>query len=157
MNKILVMSDTHGNKTNIAKALIKFSDVDAIIHLGDYVRDAEHIKKLTDLKVYSVRGNCDISSMVKAERIIKVNGKKILAVHGHKQGVKSSLLRLSLYAKEKDVDAALFGHTHIPLERMYEGVLLYNPGSIGEPRGRKPSVGIISISDEQIRIKTHTL
>lgn len=157
MKKIMVMSDTHGNKSNIAKALTTFTDVDAIIHLGDYVRDAEYINKLSGIKVYAIKGNCDISSKCKGERIINIDGKKILAVHGHQQGVKSSLLRLALYAQEKEVDAALFGHTHIPTEKVSDGVLIYNPGSLGEPRGRKPSVGIITIEDNRLNIETRTI
>ena len=127
---MLVMADTHGNKAAIAAAVSKFSDVDAIIHLGDYVRDAEIIRTLTKKKVYVVRGNCDIASRTPAERIIRIGGKKILAVHGHRQGVKASLLRLGLYARGKGVDAVLFGHTHKPEEKLFEGVVLYNPGSL---------------------------
>ena len=157
MKRFLVMSDTHGNRNNITRALLKFADVDAIIHLGDYVRDAEYVGQLTDKKVYSVRGNCDISSTAKSEIVIRAGDKRILAVHGHKQGVKMSLLRLGLYAQEKEVDAALFGHTHIPCERLQSGVLLYNPGSLGEPRGRKPTVGIITVDGGKLRIDTHKL
>ena len=157
MKKILVMSDTHGNKANMAAAINKFGDVDFIIHLGDYARDAEFLKTLTKKKVYAVCGNCDITSRAESEMVIRAGGKKILAVHGHKQGVKTSLIRLGLYALEKNVDAALFGHTHKPTEHMYEGVVLYNPGSLGEPRGRRPSVGIITIDDGILRIKTHKI
>lgn len=157
MKKILVMSDTHGNKANISKALEKFGDVDCIIHLGDYVRDAEHIKKLTNIKVYSVKGNCDISSSAEKEISIQVEGKKIFAVHGHRQGVKMSLLRLGLYAQEKGADIALFGHTHIPTEQFHEGIMLYNPGSLGEPRGRRPSVGIITIDKDSFKISSGKL
>jgi putative phosphoesterase len=154
MKKILVMSDTHGNKAAMDAALKKFADVDAVIHLGDYVRDAEYVKTQTDKKVYAVRGNCDIASRIRSEITIRTGGKKILAVHGHKQNVKASLLRLGLYAREKEADAALFGHTHIPTEQIFEGVILYNPGSLGEPRGRRPSVGIITIDEGVLRIKT---
>jgi len=157
MKRILVISDTHGNKSNIAKAITRFGDVDCIIHLGDYVRDAEYIRGLTKVKVYSVKGNCDISASVKSEQVINIGNKKILALHGHRQGVKHSLLNLALYARQKDVDIALFGHTHVPTERLYEGVLLYNPGSLGEPRGRKSTAGIITIDKGEIKISTYKL
>jgi len=157
MKRILVMADTHGNKSAMASAIEKFGDVDAIIHLGDYVRDAAFLKTLTNKTIYAVRGNCDITSRAPSERLIRIGGKKILAVHGHRQGVKISLLRLGLYALEKDADIALFGHTHKPAEQMFEGVILYNPGSLGEPRGRRPSVGIITIDEAGLRIKKHKL
>ncbi|MGI5849803.1 MAG: metallophosphoesterase [Christensenellales bacterium] len=154
MKKILVMSDTHGNKGNIAKALAKFGDVDYIIHLGDYVRDAEYIKKLTAIKVFAVKGNCDISTTAKTEITINVEDKKILAVHGHQQSVKMSILRLGLYGLEKGADIVLFGHTHETTEHFFENIMLYNPGSLGEPRGRKPSVGIIKIDNGAFKIST---
>lgn len=67
------------------------------------------------------------------------------------------MLRLGLLAQEQGVDAALFGHTHKPTEQMHDGVILYNPGSLGEPRGRKPSVGIITIDEGALRITTRKL
>lgn len=155
--KILVMSDTHGHKANIEKALKKFSDVDCIIHLGDYVKDAEYIKRLTDKKVYSLKGNCDISDAAKQELVLTVGEKKILALHGHQQSVKTSLLPLGLYALQRKADLVLFGHTHIPVEELYEDMILYNPGSLGEPRGRKPSVGIVAIENGEIKITRGTI
>jgi uncharacterized protein len=150
--KILVMSDTHGHKANIEKAVKKYSDVDCIIHLGDYVRDAEYVKKLTDKKVYLLKGNCDISDIAEQELILTVDGLKVLALHGHQQSVKASLLPLGLYAMQREADLVLFGHTHIPVEELYGNMILYNPGSLGEPRGRKPSVGVVAIENGEISI-----
>ena len=155
MKRILVMSDTHGKRANMQRALKKFVDIDCIIHLGDYVRDAEYIRKLTDKKVYSLKGNCDISSTAKHEVFLYLEGKKILALHGHRQNVKMSLLRLELYAAEKEADLVLFGHTHVTAEEFFGNIILYNPGSLGEPRGSKPTVGVVSISDGVIRINSY--
>lgn len=153
MKKILVMSDSHGEQKNVLRALNIFSDVDCVIHLGDYVKDTEAIKKKK--RVYSIRGNGDFYSKRPSERIITIGGKKILMLHGHKQRVKSSLLNLGLYAKEKGVDIALFGHTHIPAEQMFEGVILYNPGSLS--RFGSPTVGIITIDEGKVKIETHAI
>lgn len=157
MKHILVMSDTHGHKANIRKALEKFPETDCIVHLGDYARDAEYIKTLTDKKVYSLRGNCDLGSAARKEILIRTGGVKILALHGHDQGVKSSLLSLGLYGAEKGADLVLFGHTHMPIEEPFQNLILYNPGSLGEPRGRKPSVGLVEIDNGGIRITHHTI
>lgn len=157
MKKLLVLGDTHGHKSNIAAALSRFAGVDMIVHLGDYCRDARLIRSLTKVPVYSVKGNCDIGSDEEGELMLSVSGVRILALHGHKQAVKSSLLRLGLYAQEKQADIALFGHTHVPCERRFHTVRLYNPGSLGEPRGMRPSVGIITIEDGKVRIKTTRL
>jgi predicted phosphodiesterase len=44
--RIGVLSDSHGNIVNLQDAVIKLNqlNVDAIFHLGDYVRDAQKIK-----------------------------------------------------------------------------------------------------------------
>ena len=157
MKKLLVISDTHGHKAHIAAALSRFNDADMIVHLGDYSRDARHIRTLTATPVYSVKGNCDVGADEEGELMLTVEGVRILALHGHKQTVKSSLLRLGLYAQEKQADIALFGHTHVPIERRFHTVRLYNPGSLGEPRGMRPSVGIVIIDDGKIQIKTMRL
>lgn len=154
MKKLLVISDTHGNRANMANALSRCGNVDIIIHLGDYNRDADYLRTMTQTPVYSVRGNCDLSSSAENEWLQTVEGVRILAVHGHKQGVKMSLLSLGLYAQEKQANLALFGHTHVPRETMFQRVRLYNPGSLGEPRGRRPSVGLVTLEGGKIRIST---
>lgn len=154
MKKILILSDTHGVKIKMSAAVRRFADVDMIMHLGDYSRDADYIRKLTKKEVYNVRGNCDLGSTAEGELLLFVEGVKILMVHGHKQNVKSSLLGLALYAQEKEADAALFGHTHIPTEQYHHNVLLYNPGSLGEPRGMRPTVGLMTVDQGAVRIST---
>jgi putative phosphoesterase len=157
MKKILIISDTHGIKIKMSALIRRFTDVDMIMHLGDYSRDADYIRKLTVTKVYNVRGNCDLGSMAEDELLLSVEGVNILMVHGHRQNVKSSLLGLALYAQEKEADAALFGHTHIPTEQYHNNVLLYNPGSLGEPRGMRPTVGLMTVDQGTVRISTMKL
>jgi len=157
MKKILILSDTHGVKIRMSAAVRRFPDVDMIMHLGDYSRDADYIRKITETEVCNVRGNCDLGSMAEDELLLSVEGVNILMVHGHKQNVKSSLLGLALYAQEREADAALFGHTHIPTEQYHSNVLLYNPGSLGEPRGMRPTVGLMTVDQGAVRISTMKL
>jgi len=154
MKTALVMADTHGHKARIALALQRFSDVDMIFHLGDYSRDAELVRTMTHKPVFSVRGNCDISSTAEAELLLTFEGVRVLLVHGHRQNVKSSLLNLGLYALELEANIALFGHTHMPTEQYYQNVLLYNPGSLGEPRNGRPSAGLLTLDQGTFRTTT---
>ena len=154
MKKLLIISDTHGHRANMALALKRFADTDIIVHLGDYSRDAEQLRTMTDKPVYAVRGNCDFTASAEDELELCIEGVRILCVHGHKQSVKSSLLRLSLYAQEKQADIVLFGHTHMSCELHRHGVRLYNPGSLGEPRGARPSAGVVTLEEGRIHIKT---
>ena len=151
MIKALVMADTHGHKARIAMAVKRFDEVDIILHLGDYSRDAEQIRGLTKKPVYAVRGNCDISSGAESELLLTFEGVRVLMTHGHRQNVKSSLLGLGLFALEQDANVVLFGHTHLPAEEFYESILLYNPGSLGEPRNLRPSVGLLTLDKGTFR------
>ena len=56
--KFLVISDTHGSYEK-AVDLINKGNYDAVIHLGDLVRDAEAIRERTGAWVIGVAGNMD--------------------------------------------------------------------------------------------------
>jgi len=155
--KIGVFSDTHGNLVRLPAALAAMGPIDAFLHLGDFGADAELIAKSVKVPFYAVRGNCDFSTEAPAELELQFEGVRIVAVHGHQQGVKQSLLRLGLFALEKDAGILLFGHTHVPAEQFYAGATLYNPGSLGEPRGKRPTFGVITIEAGAFRIKTQTI
>lgn len=119
------------------KAAALHPDAKMIIFLGDGLRDADVLfDEYRHIPHVGVKGNCDFSSTFGGEsyleeQTVDVEGVRIFCCHGHKYGVKSSELRLWMRAKEKEVDVALFGHTHTPFERCFEGVRLFNPGSIG--------------------------
>ncbi len=157
MTQILVISDTHGRREAIAAAMALCKDVDCVIHLGDNSQDATYVRQHTDKPVYAVRGNCDFSVEAPAEIELQFEGVRIVAVHGHQQSVKQSLLRLGLFALEKEANIVLYGHTHVPAEQFHAGATLYNPGSLGEPRGRKATFGIITIDAGAFRIKTQAI
>ena len=129
MKKLLVISDTHGHRANMTLALSRVGEVDMIIHLGDYSRDAEHLRTLTKTPVHGVKGNCDFNASAEAEWLQTLEGVRILAVHGHKQGVKLSLMNLGLYALEKQAQLVLFGHTHVPRETSMLFIFVSSPSA----------------------------
>ncbi|MBM7684838.1 metallophosphoesterase family protein [Defluviitalea raffinosedens] len=146
--KLLIFSDTH-HALYVAKSVIeRIKDrMDMFIHLGDHDLDAVELsKEFPDIPVHYVAGNCDFGSSSPTEKIIRVGGKKILMIHGHKHNVKWGYDRISYYGEEKEVDVVLFGHTHIPLIEYSGRVLIFNPGSISQPRGTiTPTFGILDI------------
>ncbi len=157
MKRILVMSDTHGHKLMMSAALAKCGEWDMVIHLGDYSQDAVALKTMTDKPVWAVRGNCDLTRDMPEELGLVAEGVSIALAHGHRHGVKHSLLRLGLYGLQEDAKLVLFGHTHVPTEEFYEGIVLYNPGSLGEPRGGRPTFGVVTVEIDTFRIKTYAL
>lgn len=148
--KIAVISDTHGKIEECIAALKLEDNLDLIIHLGDYVKDAIQIKEILKINMINIKGNCDLNdTSAKDEEILEYNDKRIFLTHGHKYGVKHNLNRLYYRGEELKVDAVLFGHSHTPLSIIEDKILLFNPGSITSPRGiDKKSYGIIEINND---------
>ncbi len=165
MTTYAVISDIHGNATNLAKALT-ISDqhhADFILVLGDLLNhgprngvptayDPMQVGALLNARkqqIIAVRGNCDseVDSMVVEIPITSVcntlviNKHRCFMTHGHKYKP-TDYAKLALMAG----DMFLSGHTHISvLERNDDGVIIFNPGSITFPKGNGiKSMGIIT-------------
>lgn len=148
--KLLIISDTHGNNINVIKVIKTIgSKINSIIHLGDYDEDIKIISnEVPNIPIHCVAGNCDFNSLTPKEQILTFNGTKILISHGHKYNVKWGYDKIFYTAQEREVQAILFGHTHIATIEYRKSILLMNPGSISEPRNTAiPSYGIIDITD----------
>lgn len=145
MKRILVLSDSHGNVNNMIYA-VKETNPDMIIHLGDCWADAVRLKKkFPEIPMEQVPGNCDCTQEF-TERILLIEGKRILICHGHTFNVKAGYLSLEYAAEEQDVDAALFGHTHRVFYATHNRVTYLNPGSIGAaPYDVPPSYAVMEI------------
>lgn len=133
--KVLVISDTH-ERLDRAVGVIKAFDksIDAVYHLGDHLRDASRLQAMfPEIPVVGIAGNCDYS-MVENEKVLEILGHRIYMCHGHQYGVKRSYTTLIGYGKRNHYDVVLCGHTHEAYVQDTPGLLLLNPGSIGEPR-----------------------
>lgn len=149
--KILVLSDTHGDIDKAEEAIRSNSDVDLIIHLGDYFRDAQKLASMfPHIAVEYIYGNSDFMiENVQAERLIECCGKKIFLTHGHRYSVKMGYDKLYKKAEELGVDVLLFGHTHISDIVKRGNCYILNPGSISEPRNNMyESYAIIKIEND---------
>ena len=119
MERILVISDTHGNTNKAIGIFDSITGITAVIHLGDSVRDAFQIENYVyPVPVYSVPGNNDFLSLEKRVRTFEIGGKTFLITHGHLH----SLDDLKELATEVCADIVLFGHTHRPY---YENKCVY--------------------------------
>ena len=93
--KILVLSDSHGNVDNMARA-VELTRPRHILHLGDCLRDAQALhERFPDIPMDTVPGNCDWGSFDAPERLLGFDGVRVLMMHGHTRNVKSSPLRPS--------------------------------------------------------------
>ena len=160
---LLVISDSHGKIDRIEKAAALNPTCEAILFLGDCLRDLERAE-LAVPQVISVRGNCDISPYIcePEERMVRFGEYNIMLMHGHRLGVKGGDGAAIAYAAKKGADVLLYGHTHTRCEKyLSEGervgdfvlekpLAVFNPGSIGEPRGERASFGTVVIRGKDI-------
>lgn len=133
---IIVLSDTHG-KLDKALELIgrieTFADIDLIIHCGDFLHDALDIEEETGIEVVCVPGNCD-GCFERKFRTVDVPGGRILVTHGHMEDVKYDTTRLLYLAEEQKCNIVCFGHSHVAVCEMIDGIRIINPGSPSRPR-----------------------
>lgn len=156
MIKILVISDTHGDTSLAEKVLEKHQDVDMVIHLGDYFRDADRLHELyPKIHFEYVYGNSDFMiGDVPMEKILEIEGQRILLTHGHRYSVKWGVDRLHTKANSENIQLLLFGHTHIAQLVHGPGYIILNPGSISDPRGEDDeSYAIVVIDHAKINVE----
>ena len=153
--KILVLSDSHGNVSNMLQA-VERETPNVILHLGDCWRDAEKLRdQFPAIPLEQVPGNCDFRSTEPNEQLPMLGGKRALICHGHTYGVKQSLLSAGFRAEELDLDLFLFGHTPQPLWDWRGRTLFITPGSIG--RGFRPTYALVELEADRIGGRIYTL
>ena len=138
--QLLIMSDTHGDKSIISKVKAFYPNADFFIHCGDSEL-AYGDKGLTDF--YYVRGNCDRDTQFAEEQILNAEDRIIYVTHGHLYNVKSSLMPISYRAQEVNASIVCFGHSHLLGAEKIGNTLFLNPGSLTAPRGRKEKSFIV--------------
>lgn len=155
--KIGILSDTHGDKLQMDKAISYLKKCDLIIHAGDNFSDSKYIYNETKINIIAVKGNCDFEQ-VEDELLFEVENKNIFLCHGDRYNVSYGIEDISKKAKYIGADIAIFGHTHTPLNINKDGILYINPGSISLPRKVSYKSFVImhinntDVSIEEIRI-----
>jgi putative phosphoesterase len=136
--EIGIISDTHlprGRRALPASCVERLRRADLILHAGDLMR----LSVLEELRSYgevvAVHGNVDdaeVRGALPAVARVRADGAEIAVVHD--AGAAGGRLE-RLRARFPDVDAVVFGHSHLPLhERAEDGFQIFNPGSPTERR-----------------------
>ncbi len=150
--KWMIASDLHGAAPACERLLLRFEEekADKLLLLGDLLYHgarnalpqrysapavAAMLNGLRD-RILAVRGNCDsevdqavLEFPITAEHaILSVGGLTVFATHGHRYGGDCP-------PPLGGVDVLLQGHTHVPACEDRGGFLLFNPGSVGIPKG----------------------
>lgn len=149
--RLLVVSDTHG-KAPLGVIAKLAAACDRVVHLGDGFDDGQKLSLMQPTPVIQVLGNSDLPLSVVPEKIIEIEGWTLLLTHGHRYGVKSSLVKLVAHAEEMGANLALFGHIHRRVWEDAGGVKAFCPSSAAyNYDGTPPSVGILDLTPGQIR------
>lgn len=161
----LVFSDSHGAISPMRRAIQAHPHVAGVLFCGDGLRDVATLCcEYPDLPFYEVRGNCDVGETtqdIPEERLLLLEGKRILLMHGHKYGVKGGLGAAIAHAQEREADVLLFGHTHRVCDKTEccdHGVLtLANPGSIGRAVDGFLHYGVLTIRQGALLFSTASI
>lgn len=147
MAKILIISDTHGDK-KIFLDVIKHENPDYVIHAGDYQVDITFISRYVD---YFVRGNNDNEG--EKMKLFDIDGIKFYLSHGDsfspfffKGPIGKQIINT---AKKYRANVAITGHTHKEEIERDQDVLRINPGSLIYPRNSRgiPTYAILHINN----------
>ena len=159
--RIAVISDTHlprGTRRLPDRCVEELRAADLVLHAGDIATVAvlEQLEALVGGRdVLAVLGNVDEPALaargVPEQRVVEAGGARIAMVHdaGPAQGRLDRLRR-----RFPDADAAVFGHSHIPLHAEHEGFQIFNPGSPTDRR-RQPrhTMGVADAEHGVVRFR----
>lgn len=142
--EIIAASDTHGNNGYLEELEKCYPRADLYVHCGDL---EDYASRYPDW--IFVRGNNDWDTNMPLERIVTIAGVRIYLCHSHMFSYYNREQQLAAVAKENDCKMVIFGHTHIPMVKKVDGIILINPGSMTFPRdGKPPCYAKIIIEDD---------
>ena len=156
--RIAVISDTHlprGRRRLPDDCLRLLQASDLILHAGDFTAP-EVLAELEAIgpPVTAVHGNVDAEELrrrLPEERVVEAAGARIAMVHdaGPARGRLERMRR-----RFPAADAAVFGHSHMPLHEEGGGFQIFNPGSPTDRR-RQPAhtMGIATVEDGEVRFR----
>ena len=146
--KILVLSDSH-SALSFMRSCIETVKPDRIIHLGDYYDDAcAMAEEYPDIPLTQVPGNCDryrCPPFVQEVISERIDGVYFYLTHGHHANP-DRLPPLS------QGSVFLYGHTHVKLDAVKNGIRCLNPGSVSIPKDGSNSCLIYENGEFSFRI-----
>ena len=157
-----VISDTHGNIANAAKAVerLKCHDIDMLIHCGDIGSPsvlAEFDFELTGWPTHFVFGNVDSDEALLRHAItdagqtchhrfadLDIAGKRIAVIHS------DDYKKFREVIESGEFDLVCYGHTHKPESHAEGKTLVLNPGAL-----HRANPHTLAIVDLEMMAVTH--
>jgi putative phosphoesterase len=140
--RIGIVSDTHGNRLMVARALHELHErgITTVLHCGD-IDDAETVAMFHGLTVHFVFGNCDTDRAALREAMnaigatlhesfgsVELEGVKLAFTHGDDKTLMRDVERSGSY------DFLFYGHTHQAAEHCSGSTRIINPGALHRAR-----------------------
>lgn len=140
---LAVIADTHGRPHPRAVEHIAAMRPRAILHAGD-VGDRRCLEPFAELApVYAVRGNIDGSDWPDARVLVFREAERVrltlVMTHIAVAHLKPNKVALAAAFSQR-ADLIVCGHSHVPFLTTEQGVVLFNPGSVGPRRFHLPIV-----------------
>lgn len=171
--KILLLSDIHGEYQEAMAVIQAHPLMDEYIALGDIGFDYHKLRHFL-----VVKGNHDHEKELPKEKIINIEDRKVLCIHGDrfeaetveevmaletipgedlmKKCMTCLYRHIAAYAKQKGCDTVFFGHTHLQTQEEVDGVVLINPGSLlFGMDGHNKSYAVVEIIKKMIKVTFH--
>lgn len=144
--EIVLVSDNHGIENVIDDLRAQYPITDYFIHCGDSEMPKYRLEGYA-----AVMGNNDYYGEYPMNLVLEIGSHRIYVCHGHRDMMFGHFEMLANKAKDKGCDIVCFGHTHIPFDKVVDGVHLLNPGSIWHNRdGSEPSYMVVHIHGEKV-------
>jgi hypothetical protein len=155
---VAIVADTHmprGGRRLPEPCVERLRGADLILHAGDFMA-RPLLDELQELgpPVLGVHGNVDEAELrreLPERRVVEVGEARIGMVHDSGQrGGRLERMRAAF----PDVDAVVFGHSHMPLHEERDGFQIFNPGSPTERR-RAPcrSMGVARVEGGRVQFE----
>ncbi|MFB6241526.1 MAG: metallophosphoesterase [Candidatus Nanosalina sp.] len=106
--------------------------------------------------------NLEYLSQLPEKKSMSLGGSEVFMVHG------SPRKPVEEYVREGDVtpefldscfdsepDVLIMGHTHVPFVKKVSGTLVFNPGSVGQPRDSDPRASYALLDTETLEAEIH--
>ena len=147
---LTVVSDTHSvrNHELEGRTLRAVREADLVIHAGDFMRaavlDAFEAEARTLRGVYGNNDDEEIRKRLPAASTVEYEGFRFAVTHR----VSGGPTERSLFGRERDADAVIYGHSHKPDVDTDGELPLINPGSHAQPRGYRKAHAELEPSEE---------
>jgi len=156
-----LMSDSHDNMPLIRQAVEYFNNagVDLVLHAGDYISPicARELKNLK-ARMIGVFGNNDGDHNLWRERLAglgEIHDKYFEAEYaGHKLLMMHDPFELDDLAVSRRYSVIVYGHTHLPMQRVVGETLVVNPGECGGWLTGKSSVALLELPSKKVTFVT---